>query len=58
MISQIEGDIVTSGGCPDDDNLLPNVVLRGRVRQRVDSLSLKFFLKQQRISPVCLRLEK
>ena len=31
MISQIEGDVVASGGRPDDDNLLSNVVLRGRV---------------------------
>ena len=44
MIGQVVGNIVTRGSRPDDNYLLPNVFLRGRVFKGVHDLALEHFL--------------
>ena len=45
MVSQIEGNVVARSSRPNDDNLFSSILLRGRVLEGVDDLSLKHFLQ-------------
>jgi hypothetical protein len=58
MISQVEGNIMARSSRPNDNNLLSNVVLRSRVFEGVDDLSLELFLEATANQPRVLEHEE
>ena len=52
MVSQVEGNVVARSSRPDDDYLFPSILLRSRVLERMNDLSLKLFLQAATNQPV------
>ena len=46
MSSQVGGNVVARSSRPDDDDFFPSVLLRSRVLEGVDNLSLELFLRE------------
>jgi hypothetical protein len=44
MIGQVVSNVVTGSSRPNDNHLLPNVLLRSRIFKGVNDLALEFFL--------------